>query len=299
MSGPLVNFGDLTKPATILVERISDAVGGIAKPWQMRRVARAEADAEMIKANARIKISEIERRALVRMVREEARKQKNIEEITAKALPFVTPDAKPENVETDWIAHFFDRCRLISDDEMQTLWASILTGEANKPGSFSKRTIDLVATLDKRDAQLFNRLCSYVWHFEGKNRGVFDDLVPIIENVGVRPSGQGFIFMDLVHLDSIGLTQFSNSIGYIRVPLTEDEDRILASYFGKKIGIDLDASSRTLATGCTVLTQSGAELAQICKAAPLENHFVDALYRWANNGAIIFSPLPQNFGWVN
>lgn len=32
---PLVKLGDLTKPATFLIEKISDAVGGIFKPHQI------------------------------------------------------------------------------------------------------------------------------------------------------------------------------------------------------------------------------------------------------------------------
>ena len=39
---PLVNLGDLSKPAVVLVEKISDAVGGIFKPYQIVRVAKAE-----------------------------------------------------------------------------------------------------------------------------------------------------------------------------------------------------------------------------------------------------------------
>src|SRR5690349_16709473 len=106
--GPLINFGDLGKPATTLIEKVSDAVGGIAKPWQIRRTAQAEADAEIIRAEARIQISEIERRAIVRMVREEGHKQENIESITGKAIPDLNPDAKPENIEKDWLTHFFE-----------------------------------------------------------------------------------------------------------------------------------------------------------------------------------------------
>lgn len=82
----LVNFGDLAKPAVVLIEKVSDAVGGIAKPWQTKRVARAEAEAEKIAALAKIEISELERRALQRMVREEAIKQENIEKITEGAV---------------------------------------------------------------------------------------------------------------------------------------------------------------------------------------------------------------------
>jgi hypothetical protein len=47
---PLANLGDLAKPATVLIEKISDAVGGVFKPFQIVRVARAEAEAELIRA---------------------------------------------------------------------------------------------------------------------------------------------------------------------------------------------------------------------------------------------------------
>jgi hypothetical protein len=42
----LVNLGDLTKPATVLVEKISDAICGAFLPYQIKRVAKAEAEAE-------------------------------------------------------------------------------------------------------------------------------------------------------------------------------------------------------------------------------------------------------------
>lgn len=71
MSGGLINLGELSKPATVLIERVSDAVGGLAKPWQIKRVASAEAEAEKIKALAQVEITDIQQRALVRMIREE------------------------------------------------------------------------------------------------------------------------------------------------------------------------------------------------------------------------------------
>ena len=45
--GGLINLGDLSKPATVLIERVSDAVGGIAKPWQIKRIAKAETKADL------------------------------------------------------------------------------------------------------------------------------------------------------------------------------------------------------------------------------------------------------------
>lgn len=41
---PLAKLGDLTKPATVLIEKISDAVGGVFKPYQVVRVAKADVE---------------------------------------------------------------------------------------------------------------------------------------------------------------------------------------------------------------------------------------------------------------
>ena len=61
----------LTKPATVLIERVSDAVGGIAKPWQIQRVAKANAKANLIVAQSEIEITELQQRAAHRFIEEE------------------------------------------------------------------------------------------------------------------------------------------------------------------------------------------------------------------------------------
>src|SRR5258708_5040845 len=157
----LINVGDWSKPANTLIEKISDAIGGIAKPWQIKRVAEADAIANRIQTTAEIEKAERLQRAALRFLAEETKKQQNIESIISKALPEVSEQAKPEQIEDDWIANFFDKCRLISDDEMQKLWGKILAGEANSPRKCSKRTVNLLASLDKMDALLFSKLCSF------------------------------------------------------------------------------------------------------------------------------------------
>src|SRR5260221_379432 len=81
----LINIGELSRPATVLIEKISDAIGGIFKPYQIVRVARAEAQADRARADGQIEISDLQRRAFHRFLEEEAKKQKNIEDITQKA----------------------------------------------------------------------------------------------------------------------------------------------------------------------------------------------------------------------
>ena len=66
-------------------------------------------------------------------------------------------DQREEAMSDDWIANFFDKCRNVSDREMQDLWARVLAGEANTPGSYSKRTVNFLTTLDSEEADAKSR----------------------------------------------------------------------------------------------------------------------------------------------
>lgn len=103
---------------------------------------------------------------MLRFLEEEAKRQLNIEKITRAALPYLEEKSSPENVEDDWITSFFDKCRIVSDEKMQALWSRVLAGEANNPSAFSKHTVNLLADLDKNDAEAFVRLCCFTWLIE-------------------------------------------------------------------------------------------------------------------------------------
>ena len=86
---PLAKLGDLTKPATALIEKVSEAVGGFFKPAQIVRMARAEAEANRIQAESHIEITDIQRRATLRLLEEEGKRQSNMEAITQKSCHFL------------------------------------------------------------------------------------------------------------------------------------------------------------------------------------------------------------------
>ena len=158
-----------TKAGKTLIEKISNAIGGICEPYQIKRVAKAEVEASIFKACGENLITDLERRAVFHRIEEDAKHQKNIEDIIIKALPNLKEDAKPENIENDWITNFFSKSRLVSDEQMQTVWARVLAGEANSPGKFSKRTVNFLDSLDKKEAELFNSLCSFIWLINNEN----------------------------------------------------------------------------------------------------------------------------------
>lgn len=252
----LVNLGDLSKPATVLIEKISDAMGALYKPRQIKRIAQAEAEAEKIKALAGIEVTEIQRRALVRFVQEEGKKQENIESITANATTQLD-DAKPEAMQEDWISYFFEKCRNVSDIEMQGFWSRLLAGEANKPGSYSKRTIELISTLDKSDAHLFTKLCTYAI------TGV--DVFPLVldQNADIYKKN-GIHFASLIHLDSLGLIKFNNLQNFM---LQDMPQKALLHYYSIPVSFTLKAESKNnLQIGHVILTKTGQQLAPICGA---------------------------------
>jgi hypothetical protein len=90
----MIDLGEISKPATVLVEKIADAVGGMFRPYQIKRIARAEAEADIIRAQGQIEVTDLQRRAMRRFVAEEAKKQGNMESITRRSLNWKTDRAQ-------------------------------------------------------------------------------------------------------------------------------------------------------------------------------------------------------------
>lgn len=282
----IMNIGDLAKPATALVEKIAEATGGWLKPFQIKRVARAEAAADEIRAAGQIKITELEQRALRRFVGEEGKKQENMESITGKTIPQLEANADPSQIDNDWMTNFFEKCRLISDEEIQNLWSRVLAGEANNPGKYSKRTVDFIGSLDRNDADLFMRLCGFACE-------LLSDIVPLVYLDDEDVYGQQEIsFNELIHLEQIGLISFPHSEG---LSITGLNKKVPFYYHGKQmiIEFDNDAPENTLSVGKVMLSQIGEELAPICGSKPVPGFLEYLVGRWAEEGYILSSPYPQ------
>ncbi len=221
----------------------------------------------MTKAKGEVEIKDLQRRAAERWINEETRKQLNMESITAKAIPHINDDAPAEDIQEDWIADFFDKCRLISDEDMQDLWARVLAGEVNSPGKFSKRTLNFLASTDKKDAEKFQSMCQFLWSYNNKTSVViiFDSNDEIVKSAG-------FNFGVLQHFESIGLLGFQFLASYI---FFEDERSFTFEYHGKKLQIQGKVSGEKweVEVGQIMLSQIGEELASIQKIVPNWSYF--------------------------
>lgn len=274
---PLTKLGDITKPATVLIEKISDALGGVFKPYQIIRVAKAEAEANLIHTESQIQITDLNRRALNRFIEEEAKRQTNIESITLNALPLLQDKSNPQNIEDDWITNFFDKSRIISDKNMQNLWSRVLAGEANTPGTFAKRTVNLLADLDKDDAILFTRLCGFSWVIDTHYPLIFDEVASIYNDQGIN-------FGSLSHLESLGFLQFNTSgLKYLELGKV-----ITIYYHGQPVTLTFPkGSGNELKIGKVLLTRAGQQLAPVCSPTPVEGYLEYVKKMWIAQSLIM------------
>lgn len=269
-SHSLIDLGNLSKPADTLVKKVSKAVGGLFAPRQIRKVAKAKADAALIEAEAQIQITDLHRRAARRFIEEEAQHQQNMESIAAKALPQLDAAAKPDVMDDDWIANFFDKCRIVSDGDMQTLWSRVLAGEANNPNTYSKRTVNFLSDMDKNDAELFTKLCGFTWMIGGIVPLILDYTANIYKDNGIG-------FDDLSHLDSIGLAIFSaRTVDRSGLP-----EKFFITYYDKPLTLQTPkGSDNLLNTGHVQFTRIGRELAPICGSEPVAGFYEYVKEHW-------------------
>lgn len=271
INNSLINIGDISKPADTLIKKVSKAVGGIFEPYQIKRIAKAEAEVAVIKAQTEIQITELHRRAMHRFIEEEAQKQKNIEDITNQAIPLLSEKSDAEKMNDDWVTNFFDKSRIVSDKEMQGLWARVLAGEANEPGTYSKRTVNCLGDLDKVDADLFTKLCAFGWQVGNVVPLIFDVQAKIYEENGIT-------FNALSHLESIGLIQFNHLSGFRRLKLPK---KFYVLYYGQPLPLEMPKDEdNELQLGHVLLTRVGQELAPICGSKPVDGFLEYVKEKW-------------------
>ncbi|WP_246143497.1 TIGR03899 family protein [Colwellia echini] len=102
----------------------------------------------------------LEDRTLKRARLTELHKQKNIETIILKALPYCSNFEIGPNIDLDWFNRYIALSEEVSNPTMQDLWAKILAGELTKSGSFSYKALKIFRDMGIHDAKLLAKACS-------------------------------------------------------------------------------------------------------------------------------------------
>ena len=268
------------KAAETLIKESSRGVEGLYRPRQILKLAKANAAAALIAAKSEIEISEIRQRAWYRLKGEAIREQHNLEKIAARTTPLLSEGATADALDDDWFANFRNHARLVSSEEMQGVWARVLAGEINRPGTFSRRAINALVDLDQRDCNLFTKLCGFCWC-------IIDQNIPLIYNTeDAIYADRGLHYGVLNHLENIGLISI-NSEGFIRT-INKPAN---ADYFGEEFTLSPpEIQHHNFALGKVILTKVGAELAPIAGAEPLPGFKDYVLHRWKDIVTPISAP---------
>ncbi len=207
----------LSAPTVKLLDVVSRGIGRAYDPRYKRRMADASAyeidtladavrrnsdlpillDCDGFQLDAR-NIQELAERAKIRLISQEMRKQLNIEAIVDRAYKELEDDkaVSDDSVDDDWIVRFFNSVEDISNDKMRELWGRILAGEIRRPKSFSLRTLDILRSISKDEAILFERLANI--SFRQNKQSFIPCDMEILEESGIK-------YNDLFQLSCAGI----------------------------------------------------------------------------------------------
>lgn len=273
----------IAQPLTTLVNRSFDMVGVVYRPLSTIFESMAEAKSEMIKEIKKTELSDYKRRAKHRREFEDSMHQLNLESVLSRCAAMIGTQSTPEAIEDDWLSNFFEKAKHVSDDKMQDVWARVLAGEANRAGSFSRRTVNLLNDLDSHDAKSFASLCRFVCVLDGTAQPI------IIDPEDDFLSENGVTFESLQHLESLNLIHFlPDSPGYWICP---DQNEFIVSYGESHIRAWQYENSalsklekRKISVGCVMLTQFGVQLVPLTTLNPVNGFFDEVCTMLSNSG---------------
>lgn len=255
---------DITGGAiTKLIEVIAQGCGYLYEPTKLKRLAKAEAD---------IKI--LEQQTDQRLQTQELIFQQNLNSIVSKSVDSLT-EYPTGIVDQDWSINFVTCAKQISNNYMQELWAKILAGEINTPGSFSLRTVNTLKNISRSEAELFKEFCSYLIEIDESlpTPAYFTDTYGSHAN---RFSVKKFTLAERLILQELGLVTFEDAHD-IFLSFKYGDKNIL-NYLGNKLEIsyrgkeDRGGEIKTIICGHP-LTLVGKELFSIINPEHKEAHW--------------------------
>lgn len=228
---------------TALLDKLSHAVGWYANHDTPNRVAINTYIAEIQNSN----IDPLIKAARISNAKKIIREYCNQENIVSIAIQSVKSDAKPENIDADWLAQFMDKARLVSSEEFQLIWGKILANECNEPGCVPRALLEILPRMDKEDAENFSLIYRMAIRM-GKSAS------PIIDTVNIDKYAQWGLALDtLIDLTSLGLIN-TNSNSYF---LASETGETTVQYFDEIYPL---SETKRIAVGGAIFTKAGKAL---------------------------------------
>lgn len=228
---------------------------------------------------------------------QEEKRQSNITAVIDQAAQKLgKSEVQDHEVDHDWTARFFNDVQDVSSEQAQLLWAKILAGEVDRPGSTSIKTLGVLRNLDKDTAALFRTLCSICVSIKPDGNTFMDARVPSLGGNAATNSLQkyGLSFGNLNVLNEHGLIISDyNSWRDIQLLIGFSSESGVSPSIHLPFGLQgrywilaptgqHDSSSNFKLSG-VALTRTGQELSRIVDLEPAEEFIIDLIEYFAKN----------------
>jgi hypothetical protein len=197
---------------------------------------------------------------------EEKRKLENRVAATTAALKDmginpITQDATAE-IDDDWLNLFARLSEDKSSDDLRILFGKILSGEIQRPGSFSLRTIQLVSTISKQEADNLAALFSYT---------IAGEVLPFENGENGRPTEK-----DRLLLEELGIAGHSSIIGgkVFNYDVPPVQPYLLSAIHRGIIIVNNTKKNITVRISGQALTTPARELVRIANPPPTDIEFL-------------------------
>ena len=242
-----------------------------------------------------------------RLQYQEQKRQINIKSVVGQTAELLgdksVADIEPDH---DWTARFFNDVQDVSSEEMQSLWAKILAGEVERPGSTSIRALGILKNLDKSTARLFERFCSACVFLIPDGIIFIDARVPSLGGNAGQNSLQpyGLSFSNLNRLNEHGLiisdynSQNDYSISIVNSARTLPRQQLILPFkFQDRLWSLVPNGQRNLSKAFNLvgvaMTFSGQELSRVVDLQPMEK-FSQDLTKYFQNEKLIMTEVGSN-----
>lgn len=149
--------------------------------------------------------------------------ENNIQNVFVIAQEQTSSDEKFAAPPEDWLLRFIEGAKFASRQEAQMIWAHILCRESERPGSISFRTMEILKSLDKEIADLFEKFCSLCYERYLDNETDTQIGVPCLEkHAGDNCLAEyGLEYKNLIKLAECGLISYELNAwtNFIVIPL--------------------------------------------------------------------------------
>jgi hypothetical protein len=167
-----------------------------------------------------------------------------------------------EEIDDDWLNFFARVAEDKNSEELQSLFGKILAGEVKRPGSFSLRTLQIMAVISKSDAENLSKLLSF---------GIAQRIVPFQTADNGEPSDGSRLF-----LAELGVAGHPSQVGGMQLNLTAAPNAPTAFIASHRTILVVNQMSETAAFFIPgqALTGTGHELIKIANPPPTDIGFL-------------------------